>query len=162
MFKNVVSAMVLLGLMVLGTTAIYGAVVQSTERESPIGVILSGEHKLRKMVEYTQTDSKISGNLFLFVGDLSGKTTTTVLVRFAWEMNDGIYAISSLPIEKFRIKLDDNVIMPTIKFRWRPRLRTPWGIASDIQGLMDECVIYALITVQTKDWPIQIRLPLDK
>src|SRR3989344_7043637 len=100
--------------------------------------ILQGEHKLRKMVERTETNSYISGGFFLFVGALSGGTTTNVLVKFAWEMNDGTYALSSLPLEKIRVKLDEKATTPTIKFRWRPH-NTP-----DVQHLMDEHILYAV------------------
>ena len=117
--------------------------------------ILGGEHKLRKMIERTGTNSNISGGFFLFAGALNGGTTTNVLVKFAWEMNDGTYAISSLPLEKIRVKLDEKVATPTIKFRWGS------DNTSDVQHLMDQHVLYAVITARESDWPVQVNLPLN-
>ena len=118
--------------------------------------ILKGEHKLRKMVERTETNSNISGGFFLFVGALSGGTTTSMLVKFAWEMNDGTYALSSLPLEKIRIKLDEDITTPTIKFRWGPS-----NHPQTLQRLIDSNVLYAVITAKESDWPIQVNLPLN-
>jgi len=121
--------------------------------------ILQGEHKLRKMAERTDINSRISGSFFLFVGDITGEVKTSVSVKFAWEMNDGTYAISSLPLEKIRVKLDEKATTPTIKFRWvrwdRPRS------AAQVQTLMDYYVSYAVVTVRESDWPIQVNLPLN-
>ena len=74
-------------------------------------------------------------------------------------MNDGTYAISSLPLEKIRVKLDKEATTPTIKFKWHPwhgNRGTP-----QVQYLMDYHVIYALITAKEGDWPIQVNLPLN-
>lgn len=121
---------------------------------------MKGEHKLRKMVERTETNPRISGTFFLIVGELNVSTTTRTLVKFAWEMNDGIYALSSLPLEKIRVKLDEEATTPTIKFRWRPwRMK---NVTPQIQDLMDLYVLYAVLTVRESDWPVQVNLPLNK
>lgn len=131
---------------------------EKPEQPSPAEHILKGEHKLRKMTEHAKTDSTVSGGFFLIVGKFNSSTTTRLLVKFAWEMNDGTYAFSSLPLEKIRVKIDEEVATPTIKFRWRRLVgyRTP-----QIQELMDDHVVYALVTVKGNDWPVQIRLPLS-
>ena len=120
--------------------------------------ILQGEHKLRKMTERTDINARISGIFFLFIGNISGTMNTSVSVKFAWEMNDGTYAISSLPLEKIRVKLDEKATTPTIKFRWRPWNRRD---TAEIQTLMDYYVSYAVVTVRESDWPIQVNLPLN-
>lgn len=120
--------------------------------------ILKGEHKLRKMAERTEVNSRISGSFFLFVGNVSGTTETNISVKFAWEMNDGIYAISSLPLEKIRVKFDEKAETPTIKFRWRPWRRHD---TAQVQTLMDDYVSYAVVIVRESDWPIQVNLPLN-
>lgn len=76
--------------------------------------ILKGEHHLRKMAERVDVNSKISVSFFLFVGDVNGTSSTAVSVKFVWRMNDGTYAISSLPIEKICVKLDEKAIEPSI------------------------------------------------
>lgn len=126
---------------------------------SPAEPILIGEHNLRRMVERTNTNSKISGGYFLFVGGLEGSTETTVSMKFAWQMNDGTYAISSLPIEKIRIKLNEEITTPTIKFRWK---RYQYNGTPEIYELMNGWVSYAVVTVKESDWPIQVNLPLSQ
>jgi hypothetical protein len=121
--------------------------------------ILAGEHQLRKMAERTEVNSRISGGFFLFVGGISGTTQTAVNVKFAWKMNDGTYAISSLPLERIRVRIDENVAAPTIKFRWRP-FGGEW--TPQPQYLMDNYVSYALITAKESDWPVQVSLPLNQ
>lgn len=120
---------------------------------------LEGEHRLRRMTERTEVSSKISGGFFLFAGVLSGKTTSNTTVKFAWEMNDGIYAFSSLPLEKIRVRIDEEVTTPTIRFvynaygwHWNP---------ANVQRLIDSSVDYAILTVKNEDWPAQVELPLN-
>ena len=141
------------------TSIIYLAVRRSPQKlqSSQAEQILKGEHKLRKIAERTDVNSKISGSFFLFVGGLNGKAETTVSVKFAWEMNDGTYALSSLPLEKIRVKLDENATTPTIKFRWTRSYPNP-----EVQELMDNYVIYAVISVRESDWPVQVNLPLNQ
>jgi hypothetical protein len=125
---------------------------------SPAELTLGGEHKLRKMTERTEADSRISASFFLIFGNVSGSTTTRALVKFAWEMNDGTYAISSLPLEKIRIRFDENSINPTIRFRW---VRYGSKDTPEPQKLMDYYVVYALVTVRENEWPIQVKMPLN-
>lgn len=127
-------------------------------RPSPVEDILKGEHKLRKMTERAEVNSKISGSFFLFVGSLNGTSKTDVSVKFAWQMNDGIYAISSIPLEKIRINPDEKATIPTIKFCWRPN---QVARASDIQKIIDNDVYYVVITAKESDWPMQVNLPLN-
>lgn len=121
--------------------------------------VFNGDHKLRRIAERTDINSQISGAFFMFVGGVSGSTSTSVSVKFAWQMNDGVYAYSSLPLEKIRVNPDENATTPTIKFRWRG-----WNYnwAPQVQDLMDNYVTYAVITIREKDWPVQINMPLSK
>ena len=123
--------------------------------------VLKGEHKLRKMVERTEVNSNISAGFFLFVGAFNAKTKTIISVKFAWEMNDGIYAVSSLPLEKIRIKIDERVAGPTIKFCWK-RWNGSNSAKSNISKLMNDYVYYAVVTVRESNWPIQVHLPLNQ
>lgn len=119
--------------------------------------ILKGEHRLRKMAERTDVKSRTASSSFLVFGGLSTTIETNLSVKFAWEMNDGTYAISSLPIEKIRIKFDEKAIVPTIKFRWY-RCHV---LCEDVQKLMNDNVSYAVVTVREEDWPVQVNLPLN-
>ena len=121
-------------------------------------LILGGEHKLHKMTEQSQLNPTLSGRFFLFSGSVNGLIKTDVFVKFAWEMNDGTYALSSLPLEKIRVKFDEQITSPMIKFRWR---RYDGEGTPQTQNLMDYYVSYALITIRESDWPAQIDLPLN-
>ena len=123
---------------------------------SAVKPILGGEHNLRKMTERNGVDLSVSGGFFLVSGEVSVTQKTQTLIKFAWELNDGTYAISSLPLEKIRIKIDNNVTVPTISFSWEENY-----YKHQIQDLMDCCVDYALITIKESDWPIQVNLPLN-
>ena len=149
---------VALGLLV-GLFFMVGCNEQASQPPSEAERVLKGEHKLRKMAERMDVNSRISGSFFIFVGGLSGTTKTTVSVKFAWEMNDGIYAFSSLPLEKIRVKLDEKATTPTIKFLWR---RWQGRGTPEVQGLMDDYVSYAVVTVRESDWPTQVSLPLNQ
>jgi len=127
-----------------------------SQSPSPAEQILKGEHKLQKMAEQTEVNSKTSASFFLIMGDINTATKTTLSTKFAWEMNDGTYAVSSLPLEKIRVKIDEKVTMPTIKFRWARSFHK-----GDLQQLMDNSVSYAVVTVKESDWPVQVNPPLN-
>lgn len=154
--KKSIGVAVIVILVGFFTVFVTGCAKNPQPLPSPAEEILKGEHKLRKMTERIESDSRVTASFFLIVGDLSATSTSRVLVKFAWQMNDGIYAISSLPLEKFRVKIDEKAETPTIKFRWGP------GYEKEIQKLMDNHVIYALLTVRERDWPVSIQLPLNK
>ena len=152
---GVAAAIAFAGLFVAGCSD------KGPEPPSKAQAILGGEHKLRKMVERTDMKTSASGGFFLFVGGFETSAKTSVTVKFAWQMNDGTYAISSLPLEKIRVKLDDGAAVPTIKFRWRPYYSPRPRRTPQVQELMDTFVLYAVVTVRERDWPVHIQLPLN-
>ncbi len=158
MNRVIVTLVLLVGIFVVGCVSREENSHVSQPYISQAEPILKGEHKLRKMIQQTGTNSEISGSFFLCIGDLYGSTKTIVSVKFAWEMNDGTYAISSLPLEKIRVKIDENATIPTIKFRWRE-----WNNSTtpQTQELMDNNILYAVITTKSNDWPIQVNFPLN-
>src|SRR3989344_4929536 len=117
--------------------------------------LLGGVHNLRKMSERTEVNSHISGGFFLVFGVLDGGSKTTISVKFAWQMDDGTYAISSLPLEHIRVRIDDKITTPTIEFKlWR---RCEDMCASDpLEELIRYSVEYAIVTIIESDWPIQV------
>ena len=136
---------------------IIASIAGSSYADSTVGVVLKGEHQLRKMTSTVTDESKIDGGFFLFVGGISGSKKQEIRVYFSWKMNDGTYAISSLPIEKFRVKFDENKDKPSIKFRWKAAYTNP----DSVQTIMDYFVLYALITCKESDWPYDVTLPLE-
>lgn len=136
---------------------------QEAPKPSYAEKILSGEHGLRKMAERIGTESKTSASFFLIAGNFKSSTSTETLIKFAWKMNDGTYAFSSLPLEKFRVRFEETASVPTVKFRWRSsNCGCPSDRVRQIQELMDDYVLYALLTVRESDWPTQITLPLNE
>jgi prepilin-type N-terminal cleavage/methylation domain-containing protein len=134
----VIAILVILGLIAWEAVSRHtGQNQMPVEPDSAGAQVLQGEHKLRKMFPQ---------NYFLNSG---------TQITFAWPLKDGTYAISTLPIEKIRVKFDQTVDAPTIKFCW-----TPANYAQP-DYLMSHHVIYALITVRESDWPAQIQLPLN-
>lgn len=128
---------------------------QQSMPPSPAERILSGEHELRKMTERMESKSSASGQFFLLWGSYSQSSSTSLNVKFSWKMNDGMYAISSLPIEKFRIQFNEAQQVPTIKFRWT-RSRS-----NQIQDIMETNVLYVVLIIKESDWPTNINLPLQ-
>ncbi len=141
------SALLIVAMLVMATAQSCA----SRKEQSYAGITLAGDHQLRKMVNIKSTDA--SGSFFLFVGSFAQHET--LKVSFAWKLNDGTYAISTLPMDKIRVRIDNNITVPTIKFRWRS------GYFREIQDMMDYKVIYAVITCKDSDWPQQINLPLQ-
>lgn len=119
--------------------------------------LLAGDHKLRKLIPKTRIakESSFSGSFFLFMGGVSGQSKEVEIkkVKFAWQTNEGSYAISSLPLEKIQINLVKDIDVPTIKFRW-VRSGSP-----SLQYLMDNHIVHAVITCRENDWPTEIKLP---
>ncbi len=135
------------GLLLLAVLDGVGCVPAKPESEwvSPAQQVLAGEHQLQKM----------GGSYFLVAGSAAGKSE--VSVSFAWLMNDEkTYALSSLPIGKLRVQFNEATEVPTIKFRWRGCVS-----ATEIQYVMNNCVVYGLITAREQDWPLQVNLPLN-
>lgn len=110
------------------------------------------------MTERNERHSEISGGYFLIAGSLSGRSETITNVKFAWEMNDGTYAISSLPLEKIRVKFNNDVEIPTIYFQ----VKNKPDYYDELQRMLDVSITYAVITCKESDWPVQVQLPLNK
>lgn len=135
---------------------------EDNDQELKMRGMFGGEHALHKMAERTETESKISGGFFLLVGGLSGNSETKVSVKFAWLMNDKqTYALSSLPLEKIRVRFDEDTSTPTITFHWLPLWFNSCIDRNNIQGTISERVNYAVITTRAKDWPQEVNLPLN-
>ncbi len=150
----------LIGMVILGTIGCAA----STNEPSYAEKVLGGTHELRKMVERQGSQTTTSSSFFLVVGSMTQTQTAETLIKFSWKMNDGTYAISSLPLEKIRVRIDETATSPTAQFRWRPwrggclcRTAIP-----ELQTLMDNNVVYMLLNVRSADWPVQVSLPLNE
>lgn len=120
---------------------------------------LQGQHPLRKIVEWTDRSAHVNGGFFLFLGSISADSKETGKIRFAWRMSDSIYAMSTMPIDRIRVRIDDRAVVPTIAFTWadyRPyRYYEP-------QDMIDNYVVHATVTVRDTDWPVRIKMPMNE
>jgi hypothetical protein len=112
---------------------------------------LRGEHQLHRMSE----NATNQGNYFIIFGDTKkaiGSDLATI--KFAWKMSDGTYQVASLPLEKIRLKFDQNAETPNIKFSWDYQTDI-----DDIQNFM-YFVDFATITLNESDWSPQVMAPV--
>lgn len=133
-------------------------------------VFFDGKHSLQRLVQYSETESQLSGGGFFFlgtgVGSISGETKNNYSVKFAWKSNeDGSFIISSIPLEKVRVKFDEKIEVPQVEFKLycnRDYCGEDWLLRNyGQQRLIDDgYIIYATITVKSSDWPLKIEMPL--
>ncbi|MFA5127530.1 MAG: hypothetical protein WC457_00825 [Patescibacteria group bacterium] len=135
--------------------------------DAPITVpkFMTGEHLLRKMISNSATSTNTTGGFFIFSGSFNSSSKTEMIVRFAWKMDEDTYVLSSIPIEKIRVKIHNDTKTPTISFKLEPDCYTyRWANPPEnyIDAILENCVYYATITAKDNDWPTQIDLPLNQ
>jgi len=143
---------VIFALLALLFLALFAGCNPNTDRISPL---IIGEHQLQKMQQDAGFSAKSSWT-FISGNSSSG---SQLFITFAWKINGGDYAISTFPIEKFRIRLDDKVATPTVRFNYREPFRYPE--CNDLDYFMKNNVNYIVLTVKPEDWQPQIHLPLN-
>jgi hypothetical protein len=159
--KKILKVMIF-AIALMGLTACEESAQTTPQAPTPrdaIQVFLAGKHQLRQMGSQRETHGNLSGGYFLFAGGISGGTDTQVVVKFAWLTPEGYYAISSLPLEKFRIKIDETATSPIIEFGQNEHC---WEYLPHVQNIFDSCVPYAMVTAKSADWPMSIELPLSE
>ncbi|HNV96910.1 MAG TPA: hypothetical protein PKL13_01165 [bacterium] len=129
--------------------------LQSIEKQ-----ILSGTHPLRKMISSTENQSQTNAGFFLFIGGLRHNNSQIQTVQFSWKTNDGSYAISKLNIEDVRIKINNSIETPYVTFNYEES--EFWFEENPkLQKIIEKSVLYAEITCNEKDWPTDIKLPMN-
>ncbi len=109
-----------------------------------LGKLLAGNHELNKLplkVDPTQGQQ----NTYFIVKD-AGKTLT-----FAWQLPDSSFVISSIELNKVRLKFDPLTEIPVIKFRWQGQN----SIDLD-QAFTSGYIKYIIVTCKESDFPFQI------
>ena len=129
-------------------TSMLGCSEHSAKHPTQSEAIYQGSHLLRQIGQKQVTTSSWDASYFIFAGGASGQTVTDEQVSFAWLNNNGEYEFMTVPLQKIRIRLNENVITPFVRFRWKERE----------SGRFDE-IIYVLVTVNPKDWPVDIHIP---
>ena len=125
-----------------------------------------GVHQLRRTKESTSTSSNMSASLydgfFFSSASVSGSSKVTTLLRFAWQMNDGSYAISSINIDDVRVKIDSTAYIPTVQFVWGTTQNNEYGLGHNLQNMVDNNVDHILLKVRSEDWQINNTIPLSQ
>lgn len=158
-------------------------------------------HQLRKMFSKEEEvtvrkpgEGSFSGGFFMFIGGVSGDyqegTETkynSTHIRFAWEIKDSTYIITTLPIEKVRIRLTTQAETPTVSFvldefvvnalfdELTKDRRYSWAeehVANDLGRILknyfdpneafSKFLAYAVFNVKSEDWPTNINLPINQ
>lgn len=147
-------------------------------KEAEIKEFYRSPHQIRKMFvkdveSVTPGKSSLSGGFFLFVGNVHGESTgetrsENTFVRFGWEIKDKTYIITTLPLEKIRVKLVEDHLTPTVSFfldhskdgRGYPAVYETLQNYYNPHEAFSNYLEYATFTVNEKDWPSNINLPL--
>lgn len=131
----------------------------------------NGSHELRKLTEGSFQTETVSGSGFFFFGtglvDLSGEKSTNNNIIFAWE-NKGEYIISSVPLERVRIRLDPDINIPSVQFVFNDDFTSNRsGYYDDVlircgqQYIVDRNLLYVILMVNPEQWPTNISMPLS-
>jgi hypothetical protein len=125
-----------------------------------VGSTLRGTHALRKLAEMNIQDNRTKRDFFIFTGSMNVENNSSPGVSFAWEQNDSTYILSTLPLNRIRIRFNEAINTPIIKFRWYPG--SPYHlIKDDMEKIMKNYIIYAVIYTKRDNWPEQIQLPMN-
>lgn len=120
--------------------------------------IFGGQNlELRKLVQKSEESNKLSGFFFLFMGEISGKSSNELRVYISWKTQKDQYVIAHCPVTKIRVKLDNSITTPTVSFSYSGHLM------SDVnEELNSNYVKYLEIQCKESDWPVNISLPSFK
>lgn len=121
---------------------------QETETHSTLGNFLKGEHQL---IEFECLD----GNEVYFAGEITGEKDEVIYFQFMnknTESEDII--ILPLPLYRIRVKFDESVSIPKVRFKWRS------DDSHCIDKILEEgAIVYALIICEKRDWILNIKTP---
>jgi hypothetical protein len=179
-----------LGLVVL---ALSGCGRYGTDPASEVQAFYGSQHQLRKMfcnpeVKTEPAKGELSGGWFLFMGGVDGKYTgekqyVVTNIRFAWEIENNTYTITTLPLNRVRVKLDETVKAPTVSFMVDGNAITKAYLSHSSKAscgeeyynefkrsvtdyysphkVFNKYLQYIVITVRPEDWPNDINLPMQ-
>lgn len=83
--------------------------------------------------------------------DCQYMVVTNNQARYMWQTNDTAYVMSVISVGKVRVKLDESVYEPYIKYRWCSCIS-----AGNLQKAIDENVVYVLLVCSKEDCPPQL------
>ncbi len=122
-------------LLVLFSVILLVSCGEHKERDSEIGKQLKGEHELKILNSVHDT----------IIPESKYFSIKSSKLYFCWKTNDNTYSIDYIDITKIKIAINEEIEVPTIKFRWIP------SSENSLQQIMDLSVIYAVITCKEQD-----------
>lgn len=78
-----------------------------------------GNHELLSLSNYDKQHSSSSGGVFLVFGSWKSENEIIQGVKYTWKNNNGEYMLSTLPVDRVRLVIDDTYVNPYVKFRWQ-------------------------------------------
>ena len=146
---GVLVALLFVALVGGGYSLISAGVRSHDEKIKEIDAQYEGNHLLRQIGERTTTTEHSSATFFLFAGSYTQDSKEFTTVTFSWLDNQGSYRFYTLPLKSVRIKLDTSIGTPYVRFRW----------TSSAYMVDESNILYAVITCNPKDWPVEIHIP---
>lgn len=143
------------------------AIKTDNDSKKSLENIFGGERTLRKMLNFSSSDSKwsIGGAYFMIAGAIvgEGSTKTDFFIHFYWKTNDGSFSPNRLAWNRIRVNPVPNSreVVPTIRFILKSGGFTRFHNETSIQKLIDNNVLYAIITCNERDWPSDVQLPMN-
>ncbi len=127
-----------------------------------------GHHQLRQMMPKDIQSSYLSGSYFLFLGSVSGSSSTVPSIQFSWKDNYGFYNFTTLPLIQVKVEIIETVVHPFIEIFINDDYCNDKDI--DIEhGYINSrampgaditpCISYIIVYTNSKDWPEHIQLP---
>ncbi len=184
--KNIYKTLALLSIITVLVSCKDDASEKQSQVTSPpvryISDALAGKHVLHK-VSYREDNHKTSqwnmdGGFFLFMGSVSGSGSSEEKVLksvvISWELKDSSFAITPLPVEKVRIKLDSGIKERYVTFEYvnayycegceediynhttmkgYPLIRYP-----SVQDMIGNNLVNAVIHCRPEDWTPNISM----
>lgn len=118
-----------------------------------------GNHELRKLSQSEKETYAISGSYFLFWGSVQGGNSSVKYIGFSWKSINDEYILSQIPVEKVRIKFDENAKIPYITFGYSP---DAWvgqtsTVDSHVGNVIETDINYIIIHCKQSDYTSDVK-----
>lgn len=120
-----------------------------------------GNHTLRKFSsQEMKTASSASASYFLFWGsaDYKGEGKTTV-IAFSWQSKNGEYILSKIPMNKVRVKFDNQNKPPYVTFSIDKYAYMSYDLADEsVDYTLQYKLNYVIIHCKESDYPTDVNI----
>lgn len=121
-------------------------------------IIFASCDNIKKTVT-VEDNFKGNHKLYSIRKDTLSNTPTYVAIvgnvaRYMWQVNDSTNLMSTVPVNKIRVRFDEGVTEPYIKYRWG--CHDGQGACPNMQNDIDARVVYVLLVCAKKDCPPEL------